>query len=147
MEYMTTHDIVWINSSVTGKVNPFDYIKLEAAMAAQYQYGKSDNVTAQAAFFLNHLLTKPAFAEGNLRTAFIATLTFLNANGYATKVNSADAAKIVIQTATRDLNPADAISQLAAPAEKPLTGLTLRQLITHECNLHVDALKTLAAGD
>jgi death-on-curing protein len=147
LHYLTTHDLVWINNAVTGQVNPFDYIRLEAAMAAQYQYGYSKDVPAQAAFFLQQMLAKPPFAQGNLRAAFIATLSFLNINGYATKVTSAEAAQIVKAVVTRDLPPLEAIGQLAAPAQTPLTGVTLRQLITHECNLHVDALRILTEGD
>lgn len=147
IDYLTTHDIVWINTTVTGTVNRFDYIALEAAMAAQYQYGDSRNVTAQAANFLQVMLTKPAFSDGALRTALIGAFTFLNANGYATKVTDAEAVKILVETARQERTPQDAIDALVAVAETPLKGVPLRTLITHECNLHLDALKTLAEYD
>lgn len=147
MEYLTTHDIVWVNSTVTGKVNEFNYVTLEEAMASQYRYGDSTDVLGQAANFLDHLLFKPAFTEGNRRTAYIAVLTFLNANGFATKVPDADAAKIVFGTEERKLAPQEAIDALVAPAKQPLGNITLRQLIVHECNLHVEALQILSAGD
>ena len=54
-------------------------------MAAQYTYGSSADPVAQAAQFLHRLLTKTPFLEGNRRTAFIAMLTLLNANGYAVR--------------------------------------------------------------
>ena len=84
MEYLTTHDLVWINSTITGKVNAYNYVTLEAAMAGQYSYGDSHNVVPQAANLLDRLLCTRPFSEGNIRTAFIATLSFINANGYAT---------------------------------------------------------------
>src|SRR5579862_5751254 len=101
MEYLTTHDLVWINNVVTGKVNPFDYVTLEAAMAAQYRYGVSQDVPGQAATLLQALLYKPPFESGNRRTAFVATLTFLNANGYATTAGDAEAADILMSAARR----------------------------------------------
>ena len=44
MEYLTVHDLVWINNTVTGEVNPYDYVTLEACMAAQYRYGNSQEI-------------------------------------------------------------------------------------------------------
>lgn len=148
MEYLTTHDIVWINSTVTGEVNRFNYITLEAAMAAQYQYGQSHDVPVQAANFLSRLVTTPPFSKGTRRTAFIALLTFLNGNGYATRVKDTDAAKLILDVANRVRTPQDAVAALAAPAETPLpANITLRKLIAHECNLHVEALKILSETD
>ncbi|HZP80850.1 MAG TPA: type II toxin-antitoxin system death-on-curing family toxin [Chthonomonadaceae bacterium] len=146
--YLTVHDLVWINTTVTGRVNPYDWVTLEAAMAAQYRYGESQDVPGQAASLLQSLLFKPPFASGNRRTAFIAALTFLNANGYATKVQDREAADIVLSVIRRERTPEQAIAELAAPSQQALpAGLTLRKLITHECNLHVEALKILAEGD
>lgn len=148
IDYLTTHDIVWVNNTVTGKVNPFDYIRLESAMAGQYQYGNSTDVLSQSATFLERLLLKPAFADGNRRTALIATLTFLNANGYATVLNDTEAAELIRAIERREKSPQQAIVELVAPAQNPLGKMTLRKLITHECNHHVEALKHLAAfGD
>ena len=148
MEYLTTHDLVWINNAVTGASQPYNYVTLEAAMAGQYSYGQSENVPVQAANLLGRLLFHAPFQKGNLGTAFIATLSFLNANGYATKAGDEEAAQIVLETALGRRTPEAAIEALGAPAEQPLSGaVTLRKLIAYECNLHVDALKILAAGD
>ena len=148
MDYLTTHDLVWINNSLTGKVNAYNYVTLEAAMAGQYSYGQSENVPAQAANLLERLLCSKPFSEGNIRTAFIAALSFLNANGYATRADDTAAAAIVRAVAKGERSAAQAIDELAAPASETLpTTLTLRRLISHECNLHVDALKILSEGD
>lgn len=148
LEYMTTHDIVWINTTVTGRVNDFDYVMLEAAMAAQYRYGCSRDVTGQAAEFMAQMVAHPPFLGGNLRTAFIATLTFLNANGYATKVDDRQAAQLIAELKRGAQNAGAVIAALAAPAAQPFAArVTLRRLITYECNLHEEALQILTDQD
>lgn len=145
MEYLTTHDLVWINQIITGKVVPYNYITLEAVMAGQYRYGTSNDVNGQAANFLEQFLSKRPFTEGNLATALIAVLSFLNFNGYATKVSDAEAAEIMNASAKREISAADAISKLAAPATERLPeNVTLRKLITHECHSHAEALRLIA---
>lgn len=144
MSYLTTHDLIWINTALTGDPNAYDYVTLEAVMAGQYQAGDSCNVPVQAAQVLRRLLHYRPFAQGNLATAYIATLTFLNANGYATVSKDEDAAEIILAVANGELDPLPAVQRLGAPAKEALRGVTLRRLITHECNLHVTALKLLA---
>jgi death-on-curing protein len=148
MEYLTTHDLVWVNNIVTGKVLPYNYVTLEAAMAGQYSYGESRNVVEQAAKLLERLVRTRPFAEGNRRTAFISALTFLNANGYATRASDAEAVQTILEMEQGAITPAQAVDQIAAPASSPLpVGLTLRKLITHECNHHTEALRALSPGD
>lgn len=148
MHYLSVHDLVWINTTVTGKTLRFDYVRLEEAMAAQYAYGDSRNVPAQAANLLATLLFKPPFEYGNRRTAFLAVAAFLNANGHALQVGDEEAAAIFRRVAARELLPDQAIAALSAPADIGLRpGVTLRQLVAHLCNEHADALKRLAEGD
>lgn len=148
MEYLTTHDLVWINEVVTGRIQPYNYVTLEAVMAGQYAYGKSDDALTQAATLLERLLTKTPFLEGNRRTALIATLTFLNANGYAVEAGDAQIAPLIEAAAEGRVAALQAVSDIARPAEANLPkGVTLRKLITHECNLHTNALSLLTAND
>ena len=148
MEYLTTHDLVWINNALTGAVSSYNYVTLEAAMAGQYRYGDSKDTLEQAATLLRRLLDTAPFQKANRRTAFIALLSFLNANGYATRLNDSDAAALLRDVAEGRKTAADAVTELAAPASGELPGrLTLRKLITHECNLHSEALQFLTAGD
>lgn len=148
MEYLTTHDLVWINSSITGTVNAYSYVTLEAAMAGQYSYGDSNNVPVQAANLLERLICTHPFSEGNIRTAFIATLSFLNANEFATIVGDVAAAAIVEAVQSGRKSAMEAISELSAQAAAPLAStVTLRKLIAHEINHHLEALKLLAAND
>lgn len=148
MEYLTTHDLVWINSTITGKVNSYNYTTLEAAMAGQYSYGESFDVPRQAANLLERLVAKSPFSEGNVRTALIGALSFLDANGYAVRVSDQEAADIVRSLVGGAISAYDAVCRISAPAEAPLgSTLTLRRLIGHECNHHKAALELLAAGD
>ena len=144
MEYLTTHDLIWVNTAVTGAEQPFEYFVLEAAMAAQYSYGVSNNVPAQAASLLRRMLLTPPFPAGAMGTAFLATVAFLNANGHFLKVEDAVAAELIREVQAGSLAPEAAIETLAAPAEdaRPM-GKSLRQIIMHACNTHIDALKRL----
>ncbi len=147
MEYLTNHDLFWVNQIVTGTVNTFNYFALEAACAGQYAYGASTDVPAQAATLLDRMLNKSPFLTGNRRTAYIAMLTFLNANGYATIVDDEEAVRLMTAVASRSTLPLEAVNALASPAKESLTAIPMRQLITHECNHHARALALLAEGD
>jgi death on curing protein len=148
MQYLSVHDLVWINNTVTGKTLAFDYEKLEAAMAAQYSYGDSTHVTLQAANLLASLLFGSPFEYGNRRTAYVAVTTFLNANGYATPVEDEEAARLIHSVAAREITPARAIEALSQKADIGLRpGVTLRALVAHICNEHGAALTALTEGD
>lgn len=149
MEYLTTHDLVWINNVVTGGTEPYDYVALEAAMAGQYSYGGSSDAAAQAATLLERLLRRRPFERGNMRTAFIATLTFLNANGLSTAGAGAATAEM-LRRSTPEADSARAVVQSMAGASATpghSSGASLRHLIAHECNAHTEALRILAEGD
>ena len=147
MQYLTTHDFVWINTTIKGSVQSFDYLILEAAMAAQYQYGDSRDVPIQAANLLQKLLIEKPFAAGNRRTALIGALTFLNVNHYATIATDEDIVKSIVAIESGVKSVGEVIAAIAAPAKLPLPAMTLRQLITHECNHHLVALASLGAND
>ena len=147
MEYLTNHDLFWVNQIVTGTVNTYNYFALEAAAAGQYRYGDSQDVPGQAAVMLDRLLTKAPFGSGNRRTAFIALLTFLNANGYATIVDETEVVRLITAVVAQTILPLDAVNALAAPAKESLTAIPMCQLITHECNHHAVALGLLTPGD
>ena len=148
LHYLSVHDIVWINSTLTGETVAFDYEKLEAAMAAQYSYGDSTDVSGQAANLLASFTLKPPFAYGNLRTAFVAVTTFLNANGYALQVDDEEAAAAVKDLARGQATAAETLSKIASPSKMGLRpGVTLRALVTHICNEHKDALASLKEMD
>jgi prophage maintenance system killer protein len=148
MEYLTTHDLIWINEMVTGRVQPYNYVTLESCMAAQYAYGSSGDPVPQAANLLNRMLTQTPFLEGNRRAAFIAVLTLLNANGYVVRFTDTQAAQAVEAVAEGRMSAVQAVTDMTVPAAADMPmGVTLRKLITHECNLHAEALRLLTVSD
>ena len=148
MIYLTVHDLVWINTVVTGAVPSYDYVTLEACMAGQYRYGVSDDPLAQSAGLVGRLLSKRPFKSGNRRTAFVGTVAFLNANGYAIAVDDGAAASLIRSAERCERTPLDTVKALVTPASGPLPdGLTLRKLVGHLCNHHAEALKALSDND
>lgn len=148
MKYLSVHDLVWLNATITGETQPFNYVALEEAMAAQYSYGESRDVPRQAANLLDTLVNKAPFQCGNVRTGFIATAAFLSANGYALKVGDDEAARILRAVHDRATSPWNAVGALSEPADIGLRpGATLRALITHLLNTRTDALRQLAPCD
>jgi len=142
--YLSTHDFVWINTTVTGEANPYDYMILEACMAGQYRYGDAEDILDHASPMFERLLLQKPFEEGNRRTALISLLTFLNFNGYATAVSDVEAARLTLAVENEEMTAAQAVAAIAAPAKDGgITGISLRQLVAHECNHHMDALKIL----
>src|SRR5438477_10114142 len=95
IHYLSVHDLVWINTTVTGLTLSFDFETLEQAMAAQYSYGDSRDVPGQAANLLHILVEKRPFEYGNTRTAFVAVAAFLGANGYPLQVDDAQMADLI----------------------------------------------------
>ena len=146
--YLTTHDIAWINTTVTSRQNHYDWVKLEAAMAAQYQYGESHDITAQAAGLLNALLLRPPWPEGIRRTALIALASFLAANGVRWTAEPEVLASHICGVATHQLSARQGLTQiLDGSTFGPPPEASLRQVIAAQCAALAEALITLANGD
>ncbi|MDE2127159.1 MAG: hypothetical protein KGJ62_11260 [Armatimonadetes bacterium] len=146
--YLTTHDITWINTTVTGRPNHFDWVKLEAAMAAQYQYGETRDIVDQAAGLLNALLLQPPWRVGRRRTALIAITTFLTANGVQWTATPEILASRVAGVASHQLGARQALSQiLEGGTFGPPPDESLRQVIADQCAALADSLISLAEGD
>lgn len=148
LNYLAVHDFVWINATVLGKTVSFDFEKLEAAMAAQYNYGESNDAAGQAANLLETMLTKRPFESGSIRTAFIAVVSFLSANKYSLQVDDKAAASIFEHVAAGELSAAEAIGEMFKLSDLALRSSTaIRALVAYICNEHAEALKLLAEGD
>ncbi len=148
VQYLSVHDLVWINSTATGETLSFDYETLEQAMAAQYSYGDSRDIPVQAANLLHTIVAKRPFEFGNFRTAYVAVVTFLVANGYRLKVTPAAAAEILLKVNSGGLLASSAIVELAEAAEPAVeSNASLRALVTQVFNQHSDAIKLLAKDD
>ena len=148
MQYLSVHDLVWINATATGETLHFHYDALEAAMAAQYNYGNSTNVPVQAANMLSKMLEAPIFEHGNRQTAFIAVTAFLVANGFRLVVTDSEAVAIVEKVASSQMEASQAISKLANKAKDDISKqIALRSMVTHLFNEHREAISHLARGD
>lgn len=148
LNYLAVHDFVWINATVLGKTVSFDFEKLEAAMAAQYSYGESNDAAGQAANLLDTMLTKRPFESGNVRTAFIALVSFLVANKFALQVDDEAAACIVARTAHGEMSASEAVGEMFKPSDLTLRSSTaIRALVAYIYNEHAEALRRLAESD
>jgi death-on-curing family protein len=145
--YLSTYDFVWINTTVTGEANPYDYVVLEACMAGQYRYGDADDIVSHAAPMFERLLLRKPFEEGNRRTALIALFTFLNTNGYVIAVDDAEAVRLTLAVESGSLTAEGAVTAMAAAAKGDLSSVSLRKLVVHECNHHAEALRLLSDND
>jgi prophage maintenance system killer protein len=141
--YLTLQDLIWINSEVTKSPQPYSYDRLEEATYYQYSYRQSRDVPLQAARFLWGYLKYRPFARGNLATALIATLAFLQINGYETCLPLERAAEWVEQVALRRKHPLDAIRQIAVPAIAGTHPEPLRELAHHLIEHYESALHQL----
>ncbi|MDW8051190.1 MAG: hypothetical protein RMJ83_01785 [Armatimonadota bacterium] len=141
--YLTLQDLVWINMEVTKSPQRYSYDRLEEATYYQYSYRKSRHVPLQAARFLWGYLKYRPFSAGNLATALIAVLAFLEINGYETHLPVEQAAEWVLQVFHRRKHPLDAIRQIAVPALGGKQPTPLRELVHHLIEHYEPALRTL----
>lgn len=142
--YLTLQDLIWINSEVTKSPQPYSYDRLEEATYYQYSYRQSRDVPLQAARFLWGYLKYRPFARGNMATALIATLAFLQINGYETRLPLEHAAEWIEQVALRRKHPLDAIRQIAVPALVGKRPIPLRELAHHLIEHYESALHQLS---
>lgn len=141
--YLTLQDLIWINTEVTKSPQRYSYDRLEEATYYQYSYRQSRDVPLQAARFLWGYLKYRPFARGNLATALIAVLAFLEVNGYDTRLPAEQAAEWLLQVVQRRKHPLDAIRQIAAPTPLGKQPTPLRELVHHLIEHYEDALHRL----
>lgn len=145
MRYLTNHDLVWINYTVTGRKYPFSYAALEASMAAQYTYLSTQSPVDLASALMRSLITDTPFAQGNRRTAFVAAMVFLEANGFATHEDALLMSKTLLATETGSSGSQQAFD-IVKPVEDsnaPQTS-SLREMTAQVCTRYSDALRVMA---
>jgi prophage maintenance system killer protein len=148
MRYLTVHDLVWVNNVVTGEKLDFDYEKLEACIAAQYQYGCSSDVKKQAVYFLQKLAAAPAFEWGNKSSSLIAFCAFLLCNGYDLKVHGDQLASVFDSYIRGEMSPDEVIELLAVSSQsKNLEGASIREIIILLCSRERESLLHFAQED
>lgn len=131
LRYLTVQDVIWINSEITGSVQPFRYDALEECTSYQYSYRQSRDLIRQAARFLMGFLKYAPFEEGNAETAFVAVLTFLEINGYHAHCPAVEAKNWLEQVISRKKHPLDAVRQIAHPAPPSSQPPTIRETVHH----------------
>ncbi|MCS7066561.1 MAG: hypothetical protein NZL85_09880 [Fimbriimonadales bacterium] len=143
--YLTVQDLVWINTQITGTPQPYNYDRLEEATYYQYSYRQSMDVLLQAARFLWGYLTYRPFAKGNLSTALIGVLTFLEINGFEVRLPVERAAEWLLSVAQRRKHPLSAIRQIAIPHPSDTRQLPVRDVAHHLIEQYEMALHRIEA--
>ena len=147
MHYLSNHDLTWINATLLGKSVPFNYEALESAMAAQYSYGDSTLVQEQAGNLLGSFVKSPPFAAGNRRTAFVALLTYLAANGYELTASADDTSALVNDVFERRIDSDSAIAKCVGKSAGAPSTASLRSVVTSILNSNSSAISSLTPGD
>ncbi|MBS1718786.1 MAG: hypothetical protein JSS72_13745 [Armatimonadetes bacterium] len=93
MHYLTVQDVLWVNLTVTKRVNHFNEARLEEATFYQCAYGDSTGLVPQAGRFMSGFLRMHPIASGNEATAFVSGIAFLRMNGKNIKLSDSDAAQ------------------------------------------------------
>ncbi len=79
--YLTVQDVVWIHTGLCGAPHPFDYERLENAVAAQYGYGDSSDIQRQALRMAQRLAVQQPFVDGHPMLPLVSCLALLALNG------------------------------------------------------------------
>lgn len=145
--YLTLQDLIWINTEIVGRPQPYSYERLEEATYYQYSYRRSRDVLLNCARFLWGYLKYRPFAQGNYATALIATLTLLHINGYDAFLAPEQAADWLLQIAQRQKHPLDAIRQIAHPTHPGKQPIPLRDHVHHLLEHYEHAIHELNAHE
>ncbi len=141
--YLTVQDLIWINTEIMGAPQPYNYDRLEEATYYQYSYRRSMDVPLQSARFLWGYLTYRPFAKGNLATALIGVLTFLEINGFEVHLPPDEAVQWLLDVAQRRTHPLSAIRQIITPNISENRSLPVRDVAHHLIERYESALHTL----
>ncbi|MCS6950057.1 MAG: type II toxin-antitoxin system death-on-curing family toxin [bacterium] len=144
MRYLTVHDVIWMNTALTGAPQRYDFDRLENAVYSQYSYGDSRDVITQGARMLRQLLQDKPFEQGNELTALVATMTFLQLNGYTLRVSSEEAPAVLEQMAQGQLRAREFLQQRAQPVDEQVG--SLREVVAQVCQSLRLPLKAVLAG-
>ncbi|MDW8289677.1 MAG: hypothetical protein RMM06_03070 [Armatimonadota bacterium] len=144
MRYLTVHDVIWINTALTGFPQRYDFDRLENAVYSQYSYGDSRDALAQGARMLRRLLQDKPFEQGNEQTALVATMAFLQLNGYRLQVRPEEVPAVLEQMMQGQVAVRDFVQQRVQPVQD-VSG-SLREVVAQVCqSLHLP-LKAVLAG-
>jgi death on curing protein len=92
---------------------------LKSALARPRQhfaYAESPDIVNMAAAYTWGIVRNHPFVDGNKRTGFVVGVLFLELNGYRFSAREEDAAQVVLELASGNLDEADYIAFLRANA-------------------------------
>lgn len=101
VKFLSAESILDLHEEILGGRSVISESLLESAVAAPRWY---DRLHYQAAALFRSLTKNHAFVDGNKRTAVLATLTFLDINGYGLKAREETIYKFVMKV-TVTTNP------------------------------------------
>jgi death on curing protein len=114
MRYLTTEEVLEINAKVMGGRHVLrDRGLLESAIArpqaSAFGADAYPDLAAKAAAMLHSLVLNHPFVDGNKRTAVLATLVFLDLNGYVVQWDQCEALDFMLRLAQHQIELDDAI--------------------------------------
>ena len=117
MRYRTVEEALETNAEVKGGRHGLRHRSLLESAVARPQasaFGADacPDPISKAAALLHSLVLNHAFIDGNKRTAVLATLVFLDLNGYVIRWDQSEALDFVLHLATRQIALDDAATFL-----------------------------------
>ncbi len=114
MRYLTVEEVLEINAELMGGRHALrDQGLLDSAVArpkaSAFGSDAYPDLVSKAAALLHSLVLNHAFVDGNKRTAVLATLVFLDLNGYVIRWNQHEALDFVLRLVTHQVELDDAI--------------------------------------
>ncbi len=149
MRFLTNHDLVWLNTTITGAPQDYDYFAVENATAGQYVYGTTSDVVASAATAYRRLIKALPFSHGNRRTAFIVMVSFLAENGWQLSLEAPLVVDVLASLENQALDARPTLDPLVEPIP-PATSMAssgMRQIACWCMNRHEKVLQLLATTD
>ena len=105
MNYLTPNDLIEANRiALNGENQPFAGIQYEEGLSliceqpqlVVFGHELYPTIWLKAAFIMQKITKKHIFKDGNKRTALLATLFFLDKNGYEMILNTEEKKKLVL---------------------------------------------------
>ena len=117
MRYLTVEEVLEINAAVMrGRHVLRDQGLLESAVArpqaSAFGADAYPNLVTKAAALLHSLVLNHPFVDGNKRTAILATLVFLDLNGYVIRWDQDEALDFMLRLAQHQVEMDDVIAFL-----------------------------------
>jgi death-on-curing protein len=103
--YLTTAELIIINEEIIGtrtQLRDVDLLESAIIRPQSSAFGEDayPTISDKAAALFHSLARNHAFVDGNKRTATIATIIFLEHNGYAVDWNDEEALQFIVASAT-----------------------------------------------